>query len=65
MPLIPGNSPDVISKNIKTLVHEGRERKQAVAIALSHAEKYKKQSKKSYPVSQALQKQAKQNETLT
>lgn len=33
MPLAPGSDPKTISKNVKTLVKEGRPQQQAVAIA--------------------------------
>jgi hypothetical protein len=39
MPLSKGKSKKSISKNISTLMHEGREQDQAVAIALSVAKK--------------------------
>lgn len=39
MPLNDGCSPDAISGNIAKLMEEGRERKQAVAIAYEHARK--------------------------
>lgn len=39
MPLSKGKSKKAISKNISTMMHEGRERDQAVAIALSMAKK--------------------------
>lgn len=42
MPLMKGHSPEVVSGNIKELVKSGRKPKQAVAIALSNARKYKK-----------------------
>jgi hypothetical protein len=39
MPLSKGKSKKAISKNISTMMHEGREKDQAVAIALSIAKK--------------------------
>lgn len=39
MPLLRGNSKEVISANISTLVHEGKPQKQAVAIALKESRK--------------------------
>ena len=41
MPLINGYSQKSISKNIKTLIGEGKSQKQAVAIAKSVAKKAK------------------------
>ena len=41
MPLINGYSQKSISKNIKTLIGEGKSQKQAVAIAQSIAKKAK------------------------
>lgn len=47
MPLSGGSSKEVISKNIKTEMHSGKPKKQAVAIAMSKAGKgYKKGGKK-------------------
>lgn len=37
MPLLDGDSTAVISANIRTLIHEGRSREQAAAIAYRHA----------------------------
>jgi hypothetical protein len=46
MPLIKGYSQGSISKNIKTLIKEGKPQKQAVAIANSIAREAKKRAKK-------------------
>ena len=45
MPIMKGHSPKVVSGNIKELIKSGRPQKQAVAIALSNARKYKKMAK--------------------
>lgn len=44
MPLLPGKSKKIISKNIATEIKAGRPRKQAIAIALTKAG-IKKESK--------------------
>lgn len=46
MPLKEGSSDEVISENIKKLVSEGYDRRQAVAIALENAGKSKDKGKK-------------------
>ncbi len=46
MPLKRGYGKKTIEENIRILVSEGRSRRQATAIALSEAEKYKPKGKK-------------------
>ena len=41
-PMRKGHSPEVVSHNVKELVKSGKKQKEAVAIALSAARKYKK-----------------------
>jgi uncharacterized protein YdaT len=45
MPLRKGRSKKAISKNISTLMREGRPQKQAIAIAMSKAGKSKRKGK--------------------
>jgi uncharacterized protein YoaH (UPF0181 family) len=45
MPLKKGSSKKTISKNIRTLMAEGKSQSQAIAIALSGAGKMKKKKK--------------------
>lgn len=44
MPLMNGDSKEIIASNISELRHTGREEKQAVAIAFSHAGKSKRKA---------------------
>lgn len=46
MPLKKGSSNKVVSSNIRMLMHEGRPRTQAIAIALRKAGKSRKGAKK-------------------
>ena len=46
MPLRRDRSKEAVAANIKTLLEEGRPRKQAIAIALSKARKDRKSPKK-------------------
>lgn len=45
MPLVKGKSKKSVSKNIRTEMESGKPQKQAVAIALSIADKVKSKSK--------------------
>lgn len=45
MPLESGSSKKIISRNIAELIRSGRPKKQAIAIAFSHARKSKKRKK--------------------
>lgn len=45
MPLKHGKTPTVIGENIKELMHSGRSREQAIAIAYAKAGKSRKKEK--------------------
>ncbi len=45
MPLKHGKTPTVIGENIKELMHSGRTREQAIAIAMAKAHKSRKKEK--------------------
>lgn len=47
MPLAKGKSKEVVSKNIRKLIKEGKPHDQAVAIALSKKEEKKEEKKES------------------
>lgn len=42
MPLKSGSSQQVVAENIRKLISEGYSRKEAIAIAMQHAKKFKK-----------------------
>lgn len=46
MPLRKGRSKKTVSRNIRTLMHEGRPQRQAIAIAMSKAGKSRRRRKK-------------------
>lgn len=50
MPLEKGSSQNTISHNIEKLMNEGRDRKQAIAIALNNAGKSKKDQETNDPL---------------
>lgn len=54
MPLIKGKSQKVISANIRELIHSGRPKKQAIAIAMSKAGKSRKDKGFSHNISKTL-----------
>ena len=45
MPLEPGKSKDVISRNIRELMRSGRPQRQSVAIAMKAAKKARKKNR--------------------
>lgn len=46
MPLHKGSSKDIVGKNIRKEIRQGKSRTQAVAIALNQARKYKRKAKR-------------------
>ena len=46
MPLKKGSSKATVSTNIRELMHSGRPQKQAIAIAISEANKYARKSER-------------------
>ena len=49
MPLQPGKSREVVSSNIREMVHSGYPQKQAVAASLSNARRHPKKGKGKHP----------------
>jgi hypothetical protein len=48
MPLKKGSSKEIISENIRELIHSGRSERQAIAIALSEARRTGSRKKKKH-----------------
>jgi DNA-binding MarR family transcriptional regulator len=46
MPLSQGTSPSAVSKNIRTLIKEGKPHKQAIAIALAEKRRNRRNRRK-------------------